>query len=280
MGGKAPAGVVALQRDRWWAGPAFTDDAGLAARQAFYRWQDPPLDLPGVVVSALPATAGVVVDVGCGNGLYLQRIRTDRPQLFPLGVDISAGMLAGLRERIGYRRVVAADAAALPLPDATAVAALAVHLLYLVADPGAAVAELCRVVWPGGQVLIATGAADDKSELWQLLDVALSGLLPAAATGWFNVHRRFTLDDAVRVLGSCTDEVAVHELRSQVRLDRATPLLAYVDSLRWLAGSALTPHDWAQVMARLRERAQDAIQRAGTLEVRTHTGVVVGRVLG
>jgi SAM-dependent methyltransferase len=253
-----------------------TDDAGLAARQAFYRWQDPPLDLPGVVVAALPTGAGVVVDVGCGNGVYLQRIHSERPQLAPLGVDISPAMLTRLRDLTGCRAVVAADAAALPLPDASAVAAMAVHVLYLLADPVAAVAELCRVVRPGGRVLVATSADEDKSEMWRLLADALS--LPPVAVNWFNLHRRFTLDDAIRAVGNRTDRVEVRELRSEVRLDRVTPLLAYVDSLRWLSGSALTAHEWAGVMARLRDRAQATVRAAGALRVRTHIGVVVGRV--
>jgi hypothetical protein len=61
-----------------WADPAFlrdiqyADDRNLAARQSIYAHQYPRQDLPSLVMDSL-ALAGreTVVDVGCGNGLYL-----------------------------------------------------------------------------------------------------------------------------------------------------------------------------------------------------------------
>ena len=54
------------------AGRAVPVDANLAARQSIYAYQHPPVDLPAQVLDLVdrPA-AGVVADIGCGNGRYL-----------------------------------------------------------------------------------------------------------------------------------------------------------------------------------------------------------------
>ena len=86
------------------------DGAGLVTRQDLYRYQVPPLDLPGLVASVLPDTSGTVLDVGCGNGVYLQRMLAERPALRPVGLDIAHDMLRQARAATGHRLLAAADA--------------------------------------------------------------------------------------------------------------------------------------------------------------------------
>ncbi|MFE5597554.1 SAM-dependent methyltransferase, partial [Streptomyces sp. NPDC056549] len=75
---------------------AYSSGQHLAARQALYQWQSPRHDLPGIVVEELAGVHGTVADVGCGNGKYVQRVRTDRPDLTVLPIDISPGIVAGI----------------------------------------------------------------------------------------------------------------------------------------------------------------------------------------
>src|SRR5207248_2998175 len=105
----------------------------LAARQSLYRWQQPSYDMPGIVLEHLPDTYGVVLDVGCGNGKYVTRLRAQRPDITVIGLDISPGILASVGPP-----VVVADAAMLPVADRSAVAVLAMHMLYHVDDVHAA----------------------------------------------------------------------------------------------------------------------------------------------
>jgi SAM-dependent methyltransferase len=100
------------------AGSAYRDERHLAARQSLYRWQQPTYDLPGMVLDHLPTGGGVVLDVGCGNGRYVTRIRAQRPDLTVVGLDISAGILAHVAPPVAV-----ADAAALPVADRWAAAA-------------------------------------------------------------------------------------------------------------------------------------------------------------
>ncbi|APR88200.1 Methyltransferase type 11 [Minicystis rosea] len=90
-----------------------------------------------------------VLEVGCGTGLLLRRIasfaRTAR------GVDLSPGMLAHARER--GLDVSEASATELPFPDDTFDVACSFKVLAHVREIERALAEMTRVVRPGGYVL-------------------------------------------------------------------------------------------------------------------------------
>lgn len=75
------------------AGQAYASGRYLSARQALYDHQTPTYDLPGIVLDTLAAVSGAVVDVGCGNGRYLRRLRGERPDLLTVGVDVAEGIL-------------------------------------------------------------------------------------------------------------------------------------------------------------------------------------------
>jgi SAM-dependent methyltransferase len=95
-----------------------------------------------------------VLDAGCGTGGLLA-------QLGPraCGVDISERALDHARGR-GLTRVARASVCALPFPDRSFDAALALDVLYhrQVTDEAEALAELARVVRPGGTIIIQLAA--------------------------------------------------------------------------------------------------------------------------
>ncbi len=91
-----------------------------------------------------------VLEVGCGTGLILQR-------LVPLarrvaGVDLSGEMLRRARGRVPT--VVQASALSLPFADGTFDVAVSFKVLAHVPDVRAAVAEMARVVRPGGHIAL------------------------------------------------------------------------------------------------------------------------------
>jgi SAM-dependent methyltransferase len=257
---------------------AFADAAGLIARQRLYQWQVPQRDLPALVAAELPVGTGDVIDVGCGNGVYLRSVISERPDARAVGVDISHGMLLQARVETAASGFVAADAAALPFRDGAVSAAIAMHVLYLAADPFAALAELFRVVRSGGVVIVGTSARDDKEIVQTLLTDALRDLGAPLLREPFNLHRRFDLAAAVGAMREIAGDVAVHELRSEVRLTTPEPLLGYVDSLRWFYTDMLSLRDWPRVIARVREAVAGRLTRDGVFRIPTHTGVVVAHV--
>ncbi|HOU55255.1 MAG TPA: class I SAM-dependent methyltransferase [Myxococcota bacterium] len=89
-----------------------------------------------------------VLEVGCGTGLILQRLAGLASRA--VGVDLSPGMLRKARER--GLEVLEGRAEALPFPDASFDVAVSFKVLAHVPDVRAALAEMARVVRPGGAV--------------------------------------------------------------------------------------------------------------------------------
>ena len=101
-------------------------------------------------VTALGLPAGsLVVDVGCGPGeLCLELARRGHRAV---GVDLSEGML---RAAAGTPVRVLADGLALPLADGSVDGATCGFALRNVADPARLLAELARVLRPGGRLAL------------------------------------------------------------------------------------------------------------------------------
>ncbi|MBC7105344.1 MAG: class I SAM-dependent methyltransferase [Firmicutes bacterium] len=97
------------------------------------------------------------LDVACGTGmLALEQARAVGPRGLVVGLDFSGEMLAVARRRLAplpQVRLVCGDALALPFPDDTFDAATMGFALRNVADVPRAVAEMARVVRPGGRVV-------------------------------------------------------------------------------------------------------------------------------
>jgi ubiquinone/menaquinone biosynthesis C-methylase UbiE len=99
-----------------------------------------------------------VLDIGCGPGLLAHDIaasvgRTGRV----CGIDISEDMLAMSRKRCAeqsWTEFQNADATKLPYSDRSFGAAVSTQVYEYVADVPAALAELYRVMRPGGRVVI------------------------------------------------------------------------------------------------------------------------------
>ncbi|GAA3275847.1 class I SAM-dependent methyltransferase [Streptomyces lavendulae] len=94
-----------------------------------------------------------VLDAGCGTGRALTPLRAAvGPSGTVLGVDLTERMLAAAREADGT--LLLADVARLPLRDGTLDAVFAAGLIAHLPDPAANLAELARVVRPGGRLAL------------------------------------------------------------------------------------------------------------------------------
>jgi SAM-dependent methyltransferase len=101
-----------------------------------------------------PGTGLRWLDVGCGNGAFTELIVERCAPGAVEGVDPSEGQLAYARTRAVSRMAQfrQGDAMALPFADNTFDAAVMPLVIFFVADPATGVAEMARVVRPGGIV--------------------------------------------------------------------------------------------------------------------------------
>ena len=89
---------------------------------------------------------GRVLDVGCGVG-HSYRLLEPRETV---GVDLDPGALEGQD-----RETVVADMRDLPFADGSFAGALSIHSIEHVPDPERAVAEIARVIAPGGVAVVS-----------------------------------------------------------------------------------------------------------------------------
>ncbi|WP_393053540.1 class I SAM-dependent methyltransferase [Streptomyces sp. LN549] len=115
-----------------------------------------PDDAPAftAAVTALGLRPGdAVLDAGCGTGRAMPALRAAvGPRGTVLGADLTLAMLesAARAGRGSNGLLVQADAARLPLRSGTLDAVFAAGLISHLAQPGPGLAELARVVRPGG----------------------------------------------------------------------------------------------------------------------------------
>ncbi|HET6480452.1 MAG TPA: methyltransferase domain-containing protein [Actinoplanes sp.] len=190
--------------DQWWhPGGTFELLHWLAAARATLI---PPASFPGAVL----------VDAGCGGGLLAPHL--DGKGYRHVGIDLRiTGLSLAAARGIG---AVRGDVTALPLATGSADVVVAGEILEHVTDLPGTVAELCRVLRPGGLLVLDTV---NDNPLSRFVLVTLGELLGLAPAG---LHDPELFVDPRRLTAEC----ASHGVRLQVRGARpSVPGL-----LRWL----------------------------------------------
>lgn len=245
----------------------YADPSNLETRRSIYRHRRPLLDLPQEVISRLGDVTGIVADIGSGPGAYVHRLRAARPELTVLALDLSPGMVA-----VAGQPGVVADATALPLPDGSCGAALALHMLYHVPDPAAAVAELARVRHPDGVVVIATNAAADKAELRTVCRQAVAA--ETGAPAGFDEDKRFTLEYGEQLAAAHFGQVERVDFRGEVAVPDAREVVDFVASGREFESDEI-PFD--TVLQRVTDVAERAVAEHGAFRWTSHLGLLICR---
>jgi len=104
-----------------------------------------------------------VADIGCGKGRFARIVKERWPSAHVIALDLAEAMLAHVPAQIGR---VAASMTSLPIAGDSMDAAYATESLEHAVDIPAAVAELARIVKPGGRIVII----DKNAEAWGRLN--------------------------------------------------------------------------------------------------------------
>jgi ArsR family transcriptional regulator len=129
-----------------------------------------------------------VADVGTGTGVLALELA--RLGLSVVAIDHSPRMLDAARakaeaEGLGGIDFREAEARALPLRDAELDAAFAHMVLHYLASPAEAIAEMARVVKPGGHVVVVDFERHEQEWMRQELGVLWLGFSADELAAWF-----------------------------------------------------------------------------------------------
>lgn len=171
-----------------------------------------------------------VLDVGCNSGEFLKRLLAGRKNVTVKGIDISEDAVKIAREK--GLDVIQGDAEALPFPDASFDYVVLMEVLVHVHDPRKMLAEIRRVLKPGGVLLGSCPHKNMEMQMWD--DARLH-------------HAYYTTEDAYALLRESFDRVFLKVLRgAQFALALATSSLANeeVEILFRCGGEDTKPWDW------------------------------------
>jgi len=185
-----------------------------------------------------------VLDVGCGTGIVA---RTAAPVVGPsgrvAGVDINADMLdvarresSELEPSIEWREASAAD---LPFGDGSFDVVCSEQALAFFTDPAAAVAEMRRVLVPGGRLGLLVCRDVGFNPAWAALADALERHVGSDPADGMRSPFSFGDGEAIRelVMGAGFDGVRVLADIAEVRYPSADGMLRYEAASSPMAGA-------------------------------------------
>ena len=224
------------------------------------------------VAKQLPLVpASRVLDVGCGPGWFWASIAAMVPEKLDLTLlDLSPGMVREAVDRcealpFGSVRGREADAANLPFEDGAFDGAIAMHMLYHLKDPAKAIAEMHRVLKPGGFLAVTTNGMGNMRKFYELATVLGSPPHDPAAAA-------FGYDSAERLMRLQFGNVVVSQHPARLRVTEPEDV--------YLALTSYPPGDEApqSKLVQLRTAIGEAfVQGNGVLEVGKESGLFISR---
>lgn len=134
------------------------------------------------------------VDVGCGDGVMMYKVLRAGGNI--AGVDLSGAGLRLARREVTARmgtppNVMRASATALPLASASVDYVLSIEVIEHVPDVGAYLAEIGRILKPGGLFLLTTPHRLESGELqdpYHVVEYDAAGLAELLGRGFHEVR--------------------------------------------------------------------------------------------
>ena len=212
-----------------------------------------------------------VLDAGCGAG-WFWRDPTPMPRLDITLLDQSAGMVAeaekntAIGQPAAQLRGVVGDVAALPFADDSFDIVLAIHMLYHLPDPARGVAELARVLRPGGTAVVTTNGLHNFAET-ETLSRKIWGSCPGR-----DLAQHFGLETGAPVLNAAFDAVELHPFDDRLACEDAEDVIAYVRSFP--PGNTATAEELQKLTTAI---ADTFSQNGGVYPITKRTGAFVCR---
>jgi len=209
-----------------------------------YAWR---IESTAVLRAVGPMSGRWVADVGCGTARLTTMLAARGASV--VGIDLDSAMLAVAAGRLSGR-LVRADAAQLPLRDASVDVAVVVATLEFTRDPAGVLAEMARITRPGGRLVAAV-------------------LNPMSPWGWIGrVRRRAPYRDgrflARSELLALGRKHGAAQIRGVLFAAEHLPLLRWLGPLSETIGAMLPRFGAVQILTIQRTRNLDSDAQVAT----------------
>jgi SAM-dependent methyltransferase len=219
------------------------------------------------------------LDVGCGNGAFTEILVERCAPASVQGIDPSEGQLeyARTRSTSAVAQFRLGDAMALPFPDSTFDAAVMPLVIFFVPDPAKGVAEMARVVCPGGSAtayawdLLGGGFPYDTLQV-EMRGMGIEVVMPPSP-GASRREALVALWAAAGLSGVETREITVR--RSFADFDDYWATIQGGPSVK-MKLAAMAPADIERLKSRMRERLP--ADANGRVAFNARANAVKGRV--
>lgn len=221
------------------------------AKEDWHRW---------LFDRVAPAPGARILEVGCGPAEFWKRNGDRIDPTWRLALtDLSPGMIDAARQVLHDRAEYAvADAQELPFADESFDVVLASHMLYHVPDRPKALAEIRRVLVPGG---VFHAAANGDGHMRQLDE------LVGDDWDFGRLGDLFGLENGIAQLEAFFVDVGVERMESALEVTEVEPLVAYVTSSSTFRGD----------IERIRRDAEAVFARDGVFRIEAQPGVLHAR---
>jgi SAM-dependent methyltransferase len=197
----------------------YANEDGLLGRRSAYDYASGPNPLELLFAAIAAARPRRVLEAGCGPGELAERVRAELGAAVA-AIDISPRMVELARARGVDARE--GDVQALPFADAEFDCAIAAWMLYHVPDVPRSLAELARVLEPGGRLVAVTNYVDHLQEARELIGA------PA------RLFTTFGGENAEELLRDAFRAVERHEASGEIRFPSRESVVEYVRATQGL----------------------------------------------
>lgn len=245
----------------------FSNDRYLKLRKELYNFLNPKVDLSKEVFSQIKKHRknGRLLDIGCGNGDWLIKLRQEFKYLgHLLGIDLTKSIMeSGIdySNTQGLRIIFdTGEATQLAFSDGFFDIVTCKHALPYFLDHNRAISEAHRCLSDKGKYVLTLNSQNDKPRREELLNVLASKL------GIDNVHQHDKHVTAENVLDSLSmfNDIDKKDYNVEIRVTEARPYIEALSSLRNLYFNPIPNEaEWNEVLNQIEEMVQQEIGQNG-----------------
>lgn len=272
------------QYDRLAIRQAYMNPEALHIRkQTHTLYADPQINFPHWVLTRQNHWKGdeLILDINPSDGDYLETIREFFPNGTYIASDISTQMLDAVSAQHQNQPLALSVNAhqQLPFPADSFDIVLASDLLYHTPDLHETIAELHRILKPGGLLLASTHSQYTMGEFDTLTRRALTllGHPPRESLSYYGSYiENFSLENSTMTLARYFRAVARHEIPSTFIFREAKPVIDYLNSSRAIREISLPQGvNWDDFLLVMSDQIRRLIAHFGELAINCLSGVLL-----